>query len=93
MSIVLLLIIYLMNCVSQLIGATGILYAASDAAESLFYLAQGHTFYQSAYTLKVSVAPANEADVVNALLVINFKEDGFAACTMCLVFVFLHNVI
>lgn len=82
-----------MNCVSQLVRATGILYAASDAAESLFYLAQGHTFYQSAYTLKVSVAPANEADVVDALLVINFKEDGLAACSLCLVFVFLHNVI
>ena len=59
---------------AQLIGAGGVLEAATDAFQTLQYILDFHAFYQSAYTLCVAVAAAIKLHVFqNAVLNLKFN--------------------
>jgi len=80
------LVAHLLQSCSKLVGATCVLAAAGDALERILYLCSRLADGESAKTLKVAIAAAEEREVTDDAIGIHVDSDKSAACATGYVF-------
>ena len=83
-------ILYVFQCLAQLVGAAGGATVAADMLQSADDLFDGHPFHQSADALQVAVAAAVEDHIVQRAVVAHVELNSLATCALCEILVVLH---
>lgn len=83
---------HLFQCRGQLVGTAGGFVSATDSLQFRRYLLHFHSFNQSADALQIAIASTDKTNIVQSVFFIHFKENLLTASSLCLIFVFFHNL-